>query len=267
MSTYFQGKVIWITGASSGIGEALAYVLARESTKLVLSSRRREELERVAQKTGLASDRLLILPLDVRHYQQMPDLARIVMEHFGSIDILINNAGISQRSSALDTDIEVDRQIMEVNFTGTIALTKSVLPFMIRAQSGQIISVASMAGVVATPKRSSYAAAKSAVISYMDALRAEVHKYHIHVGVILPGYVRTKISINALTGDGSPQGSMDKRTENGLRPEECAVRMVKAIRKRKDQTYIAGGLELLAAYLKRFFPSILRVMIRKVQAS
>lgn len=267
MSTYFKDKVIWITGASSGIGEALTYALAKEQPKLVLSSRKKEDLEKVAQQTGLRSDQLLILPLDLMDYQHLPDLTRKVIDRFGRIDILINNAGISQRSAAIDTDIEVDQRLMTVNYTGTIALTKTVLPYMVDARSGQIISVASVAGVVGTPKRSSYAAAKSALISFMDALRAELHEKNIQVGVILPGYVRTNISINALMGDGTSQGTMDERTNKGLSPEACATKMLQAIRKRKDQVYIAGGLEMLAVFLKRFFPSVLRVMIRKVKAS
>ncbi|PHN06662.1 SDR family oxidoreductase [Flavilitoribacter nigricans] len=267
MSTYFQDKVIWITGASSGIGEALTYELARESPYLVLSSRRAAELERVARQSGLSPDRLFILPLDLTDYEEMPGLVGRVLDRFGRIDILINNGGISQRSSVMDTDVAVARRIMDVNFTGTAALTKAVVPYMIEARSGQIISVASVAGVVATPKRSSYAAAKGALIRFMEALRAELHEYGIHVGVILPGYVRTQISVNALLGDGSPQGSMDSRTEQGISPEACAEKMVHAIRKQEDQTYIAGTLEMLGVYLQRFFPALLRIMVRKVKAS
>jgi short-subunit dehydrogenase len=267
MNNYFQDKVIWLTGASSGIGEALVYALANEQPKLVLSSRKRAELERVAAQSGLPPENIFILPLDLEEYQEMPALTQKVIAKFGRIDILINNAGLSQRSAVVDTDLTVDQQIMNVNFLGTIALTKAVLPFMIEDEQGQIISVASVAGEVATPKRSSYAAAKAAVIRFMDALRAEVHEHDIHIGIINPGYVRTNISINALTGDGTPQATMDSRTDKGLSPEVCAQRMLEAIRKNKDQVYIAGPLEMLAVYMKRFFPSILRVMIRKVRAS
>lgn len=267
MSDYFKDKVIWITGASSGIGEALTYALAKEAPKLVLSSRKQDELQRVAQQTGLSPENVLILPLDLLEFQQMPELTGQVIDHFGRIDILINNAGISQRGFALDTDIEVDRRIMTVNFTGTVALTKAVLPYMLKMGSGQIISVSSVAGIVGTPKRSSYAAAKSALISFMDALRAEMHEKNIQVGVLLPGYVHTNISINALMGDGSPQGTMDERTKNGISPEKCAAKMVEAIRNRKDQVFIAGKLEMFAVYLKRFFPALLRKLIRRVAAS
>lgn len=267
MNPYFQNKVVWLTGASSGIGESLTYALAKTGARLIISSRKQHELERVAALTGLPESDITILPLDLAEYQSMPGLTQKVIENFGRIDILINNAGISQRSGVLETTIEVDRQLMDVNYIGTIALTKAVLPHMIAAGSGQIVSIGSVAGEVATPRRSSYAAAKHALIGFMDSLRAEVYDKNIQVCVINPGYVRTNISINALTGDGSPQGTMDGRTENGISPEDCAARILRAISSGKAQAYVAGALEMLAVIVKRISPALLRVMIRKVRSS
>ncbi|MCB0629594.1 MAG: SDR family oxidoreductase [Saprospiraceae bacterium] len=267
MDTYFKDKVIWLTGASSGIGEALVYALAPFAPRMVLSSRKAAELQRVAKRSGLPETHYLILPLDLADDQKMPDLARQVLDHFGRIDILINNGGISQRGAAIDTDISVDKKIMDVNFTGTVALTKAVLPGMIAARSGQIVTVGSVAGVVSTPKRTSYAAAKAALIAYMDALRAEMHPYGLHIGMINPGYVRTNISINALMGDGSPQGTMDQLTDKGLSPEKAVKKMLRAIRRRKDQVYIAGTREMLGVYIKKISPALLRIIVRKVNAT
>jgi short-subunit dehydrogenase len=267
MDTYFRDKVIWLTGASSGIGEALVYALARYKPKMVLSSRKEEELQRVATQSGLPTSHLLILPLDLADESAMPALTQQVVLHFGHIDILINNAGISQRGTVLETELKVEKRLMDVNFLGTISLTKAVLPHMVQAGTGQVITVASVAGIVSTPKRSSYAAAKAALIAYMDSLRAEMHPHGIHIGVINPGYVRTNISLNALTGDGSPQGKMDTNIDQGLSPERTAMKMIQAIRRRKDQTFIAGTREMLAVHLKKFAPALLRVMIRKVNTT
>lgn len=267
MITYFQDKVVWLTGASSGIGEATAYALAHEGARLVLSARRAAELERVAEACSLPSDKIMVLPFDVTDLEAMPELTRQVIDRFGHIDMLINNAGISQRSHALDTELSVDRQLLEVNYMGVVALTKAVLPDMIARQSGQIITVASMAGIVATPKRSSYAAAKSAIIGFMDALRAEIHQHNIHIGVVCPGYVHTDLSIHALMGDGSPQGTMDRATARGIAPDDFARKMLRAIANKRDQVNIGGAKEKLAVFLYHFFPSLLRKVVRRIPAT
>lgn len=265
MSSYFDEKVIWITGASSGIGEALVKNLAKSSNaKIILSSRKEEQLHSVAGKAGLNKDRYAVIPLDLKDYKEMPSVAAKAMEPFGKIDILINNAGLSQRSLALETDIEVDKQLIDIDYIGTVALTKAVLPYMIRNKGGHIAVVSSLMGIFGAPMRSGYAGAKHALHGFFDALRAEVFSQNIKVTIICPGFIQTDISINAVTGDGSLQGTMDEATKNGMHVAVFAKKMLSAIEKQKKQKAI-GGKEVLAVYLKRFFPDLLAKIVRKAK--
>ncbi|MBE4948776.1 SDR family oxidoreductase [Chryseobacterium culicis] len=265
MSSYFDEKVIWITGASSGIGEALVKNLAKSSNaKIILSSRKEEQLHSVAGKAGLSKDRYAVIPLDLKDYKEMHSVAAKAMEPFGKIDILINNAGLSQRSLALETHIEVDKQLIDIDYIGTVALTKAVLPYMIRNKGGHIAVVSSLMGIFGAPMRSGYAGAKHALHGFFDALRAEVFSQNIKVTIICPGFIQTDISINAVTGDGSLQGTMDEATKNGMPVAVFAKKMLSAIEKQKKQKAI-GGKEVLAVYLKRFFPDLLAKIVRKAK--
>lgn len=257
----FENKVIWITGASSGIGEATAYQFAKEGAKLILSARREDELLRVKKNTALGDNQVFILPLDVEKIEEIPQKAKQAIEHFGKIDVLFNNAGISQRGSVLETDITVYQKIFNLNFFGVIALTKAVLPFMQHQKSGQIAVTSSVSGKLATPMRSGYCASKHALHGFFDALRSEVYQDNIGVTLICPGYIHTNISYNAVAADGSKFGKMDENQANGMSPDECAKRIVEAIYKQKDEVYM-GGKEVLGVYLKRFFPRILSKILR-----
>lgn len=257
----FENKVVWITGASSGIGEATAYQFAKEGAKLILSARREDELLRVKQNTGLPADAVFILPIDVEKIDEIPQKAKQAIEHFGKIDVLFNNAGISQRGSVLETDMAVYQKIMNLNFFGVIALTKAVLPFMQQQKSGNIAVTSSISGKLATPMRSGYCASKHALHGFFDALRSEIYQDNISVTLICPGYIHTNISYNAVAADGSKFGKMDENQANGMSPEECASRIVEAIYKQKEEVYM-GGKEVLGVYLKRFFPRILSKIVR-----
>jgi short-subunit dehydrogenase len=261
-----QNKVVWITGASSGIGEALAYSLARKGAKLVLSARRKDELERVKKSCNRSDDDILILPLDLAHSQDFPEKVKEVFTHFQQVDVLINNGGISQRSLAKDTDLEVDRQIMEIDYFGTVALTKAVLPYMLAKKSGKIVVITSLVGKFGTPLRSAYAAAKHALHGFFDALRAECWQENLKVLMVCPGFVKTQVSVNALTGSGERQNKMDDAQANGMSAEQCAEKIVKAIMQDKEEVYI-GGKEIYGVYLKRFFPLIFSKMIRKAKVT
>lgn len=257
----FAEKSVWVTGASSGIGEALAYALAARGGRLILSARRVERLEAV-QAACTHPDRYLVLPLDLTDTASIEAAVPLALAHTGSIDMLINNGGISQRAQALDTELSIDRRIMEVNYFGTIALTKAVLPSMLQRGAGHIAVVSSLVGKFGTPKRSAYAASKHALHGFFDALRAEIHDAGLRVTLICPGYIRTDISRNALTGDGTLHGTMDAGQQHGMTAARCATKILRALEREKDEIFF-GGKEVMAVYLKRFWPGLLNRLLRK----
>ena len=262
----FQNKVIWITGASSGIGRALAIELSNQDALLIISARSKAALEAVKKSCKNPSN-VWVLPLDLEAHSSFIKITATAIQIFGRIDILVNNGGISQRSLAIETNISVDKRIMEVNYTGTVALTKTILPHFIENKKGQFVVTTSMVGLIGTPLRSSYAASKHALHGFFDSLRAEVYDYNIAVTLICPGFVSTNISMNALTGDGTSQQKMDTATANGISPERFAKLMAKAIYSKKEEAYIAGFKEKLGVYVKRWFPRVFSVMIRKLKVT
>jgi short-subunit dehydrogenase len=259
-----KGKTIWITGASSGIGEALVYVLAKEGANIILSARREDELKKVQQNANLTSQNALILPLDVEQIDSFPEKYALVKQKFGRLDILINNAGISQRAYFKDTDLAVCRKIMDINFFGTIALTKCVLEDFIAQKSGMFVTITSVTGKYGTPLRTIYAASKHALHGFFDALRAEHWKENIKVLLVAPGYVKTNLSYNAVLGDGSKQNKLDEGQKNGLTPENCAKQILRAILSEKREIYPGGFKEVAGVWLKRFFPAIFAKVVRNV---
>jgi short-subunit dehydrogenase len=263
-----ENKVIWITGASSGIGEALAYELSKRKTRLILSARRKDELERVKGNCFPASQpNIRLLPMDLSESSTLQLTTGIAIQFFGQVDILVNNAGISQRSLAKDTVLDVDRRIMEVDYFGTIAITKYLLPHFLKRKSGHFVNVSSVMGLIGTPYRSGYAAAKHALHGFFDSMRAELWKESksIHVTMICPGWVKTNVSLNALMGDGSQLNQIDSTTDSGLEPRKVASKIVAAIRSRKKEVYIGGLKEVSAVYLNRFFPSLFAMIVRKAK--
>jgi len=252
--------VIWITGASSGIGEAAAQKFSKEGYSLILSSRNVKELERVMQGCAFP-DTCRILPLDLASSANFAEQVATAISFFGQIDLLLHNGGISQRSLIKDTYLEVDRKLMEVNYFGTVALTKALLPHFIERKQGQFGVVTSLVGKFGSPYRSSYAGAKHALHGFFDTLRAEHHQDGISVTLICPGFIRTQVSINAVTGDGTPLGEMDQAQDQGMSPEACAEGIFKALVKKKEEVYI-GGKETWAVYLKRFLPGLFSRILR-----
>ena len=262
-----RGKNIWLTGASSGIGEALAYRLNKEGANLIISSRRSEELDRVRGNCEFP-EKVQALTIDLGDTFALSQKAKEAEKMVeGGIEILINNGGISQRDKAINTSIEVDRRLMEVNYFGTIALSKALLPAMIKRKKGHHVVITSAVGIISTPLRSSYAAAKHALHGFYDALRAEVYRDNIKVTMILPGFIKTNISINALVGDGSQQNTMDDAQANGMSADECARQIIQAINKEKEEVYIGGFKEKGAIYIKRFLPGLFSRMIRKMSVT
>ena len=259
-----RNKVIWITGASSGIGEALAYELASRGARLILSARRKEELERVKGNcTAEAQPDIRILPLDLSEAETLKLSTEAAIQLFGHVDILVNNGGISQRSMVAMTQLSVDRRIMEVNFFGAVALTKYLLPHFISRKQGHFVNVTSITGKFGTPYRSAYAASKHALHGFFDAVRAEHFRDNIRVTMICPGFIRTPITLSALTADGTPLKKMDEAQYKGKPADWCAHKIAKAIEAQKEEVYI-GGIEVLMVYMKRFFPWLFSILIRKV---
>ena len=225
----FKDKVIWITGASSGIGEALALGLAKKEARLILSARREEELRRVGKLTGLPELDLMILPFDLSDTGNASGLAAQVMNKFGQIDILINNGGYSQRSEATETPLELDRQLMEVNFFSYVALTKAVLPYMKRRKTGHIVAISSIAGKFGFYLRSSYSAAKHAIHGFFESLRLETESQGIKTLIVCPGKIKTNVSHNAVTASGGRHNAMDPSHEQAMSAEDCARQIISAI--------------------------------------
>ncbi|MGM0546490.1 MAG: SDR family oxidoreductase [Bacteroidota bacterium] len=255
----FQNKVVWITGASSGIGEALTYELHNKGAKLIISSRRQKALQQVKSNCSNPSD-VHIIPLDLSKTDEHALKANEAINRWGRVDYLFNNGGISQRSNAIDTDLEVVRRVMEINFFGTVALTKAVLPAMIERQSGHIVVTSSVMGKFGTRLRSTYAASKHALHGYFDSLRQEVYEKNIKVTLVCPGFIKTNVTKNALKGDGSKHNKMGAGQEAGMPANEFARKLIPKIVREKQEIYI-GGKEVWGVYLKRFFPRLLNKIL------
>ena len=262
--TSFTNQVVWVTGASSGIGEALAVALARAGARLVLSARRADELARVQRRTGLPDTHALLLPLDLLAPETFADAVARVLAHFGRVDMLVHNAGISQRGFARTTDLAVDRRLMEVNFFGTVALTKAVLPTMLAQRGGRLVVVTSVVGLIGSPMRSGYAASKHALHGYFDSLRAELWADNIRVTLACPGYIQTNISVNALNESGQAYQRMDQNQARGMPAEACAAAILRATAAGREEVVIGQGKEVLGPLLKRFFPALLSRILRQM---
>jgi short-subunit dehydrogenase len=258
----FKDKVIWITGASSGIGEALAMEFAKAEARLILSARREDELKRVGALTKLPDLDLMILPFDLNDTNNATALAAQIINKFGRIDILINNGGYSQRSAAIDTSVEIDRKIMEVNYFSHINITKAVLPYMKRQKGGHIVVVSSIAGKFGFYLRSSYSAAKHALHGFFETLRLETESIGIKTLIVCPGKIKTNVSLNAVTATGDAHNKMDESHEEAMSAEECAKQIIAGILNNKEEILI-GGKEILMVKIKRFFPNMFSRIVRK----
>lgn len=260
----FSGQVVWITGASSGIGEALAYAFAKEGARLVLSSRRAEELERVRRACERSHEHIVV-PLDLARSDTFPVAVGEVLARRGHIDVLVNNGGVSQRALAKDASPEVERALMEVNYFGPVALTKAVLPSMLARHAGRVVVVSSVMGYVGTPGRSTYAAGKHALHGYFDSLRAEVWRAGVTVTIACPGYVKTAVSDNALGPRGEKHGQMDRTHVRGMSAEKCARAIVRGVARGRKEIYV--GREAVGIYVKRFAPWLFSRIARRMKFS
>lgn len=247
-----KNKVVWITGASSGIGEALVYKYHKAGAKLIISSRNRDELFRVKTNCKGAIN-IHVLSLDLEQTATLPQKALEALRIFGKIDILINCGGVSQRSLALETTADTEEKIMRINFWGTVTLSKAVIPAMIKNGGGQVVCISSLVGKFGTRFRSAYSASKHALHGYFDSLRSEIYDKNISITMICPGFIKTNVSMNAMTADGKAQNAMDDTIAQGMPAAECAQKIFNAVNDRKEEVYI-GGKEVKGILFKRFFP-------------
>lgn len=268
-----HGKVVVITGASSGLGEALAHEFYKAGCQVVLCARRRAELDRV--RTDLLrmhpttpTNLPLVVPLDLSDVDTLPLQAQRILGITGHVDILVNNGGVSNRGSVVDTKVEVDMHVMMVNYFGTVALTKALLPSMISRHTGHIVAVSSVQGQLALPHRSAYGASKHALQAFMDSLRAEVAADGIKVTVASPGYVRTHLSENALTGEGGRHGELDRNTERGYKAGYVAEKIVQAVASGKSEVIVAQLTASLGLWLRHLCPSACAyIMAKRAQSN
>ena len=258
-----KNTVWWITGASSGIGKDMAIYILNNGGNVVLSSRNEVKLKEVILQCNANENNYLILPLDLENTGNTEEICFTVIKKFSKIDFLINSGGISQRSTVAETSLDVDRRIMETNFFGTVALTKAVLPIMIKQQSGHICAVSSVVGKFGFPLRSAYSASKQALHGFFESLRAENVKNNIKVSLIIPGRINTSISNNALTKDGKVHGVLDDGQANSMSSTKAAKIIINGILKEKKEVLV-GGKELLMVYIRRWFPRLFYYLASRV---
>ncbi len=262
---YFADKVIWITGASSGIGKQTAINLSKiRGTKLILSARRLPELQQTQEICNNNGAQCFVVVLDLEQSETLHEKANEALHIFGRIDILINNGGIGQRSSVLETPIENDRKIMEINYFSSVILTKAVLPSMISNKSGHIVAVSSISGCFGFPLRSAYCASKHAMYGFYEALDIELRSKGIKVTIVAPGRIQTDLSYSALTKDGTPHGKMDDGQKYGMPLETCVLQILQGISKAKHEVLI-GRKELVMVHIYRKIPRLFHYIISKVK--
>jgi dehydrogenase/reductase SDR family protein 7B len=261
--TQLNNKVVWITGASSGIGEALTVQAAAQGARLILSSRRAAELERVKAQCADPA-KVAVLPVDLTDFDAQA-LARQAEALFGPVDILVNNAGWSQRSLTVDTDMTVYRKLLELDFFAPVALTKAVLPGMIARGNGHVVMIGSVVSKFGAPLRSGYAAAKHALAGFTEATRAELWRQGIQFTLACPGFVATQVSVNALDAHGSAHGKMDPNTAKGMSATDCAARIWSAVERNVEETII--GKEAQLVHLKRFLPGLFSYAIKRAKTA
>ena len=264
LKSYFTGKTVWVTGASSGIGEALVYALDREGAHLIISARRKDELERVQSKTS-RPEQVDIILLDLASEASVKEAIRSCFEKHERVDMLFNNGGISQRADALETPTDVERQIMEINFFSNILLSKAVASVMKENGGGHIIVTSSLMGKWGFFLRSSYAASKHALHGYYDCMRMEVEHYGIQITLLTPGFIASEISLHALDSSGKATGAMDNNQATGMSTADCATGILRGVAAGKKEFGI-GGKELLGLKLRRFAPALFEKMLRKRSA-
>ncbi len=260
-----NNKTIWVTGASSGIGMELCRQLAERGARMVLSARSKDTLISLAESLPGGLSRHWVVPLDLANADNLLAAVAGQLAEIGPVHVLINNGGISQRSLFVDTELAVYRQLMEVNYLGTVAMTKALLPGMIAQQQGMIVSISSVAGKVGSKLRTGYSGSKYAVVGFMDCLRAETAQQGIRCLTVCPGSIKTNIAVNALNGSGEAQNKDDESIINGMPVAKCAQDIIKAMLNGRDEIVVGKGISALAPTIKRFFPRFFNRMSARME--
>lgn len=260
----FKGKTIWITGATSGIGKAVAIELSVEDCHLVLSGRNHEELEKTGERCKQNGARVTTVPFDLGNEESIEGAFKTVQEKHLGIDALYHFGGISQRSLVSETPLFVDRKLFEVNFFGTIALTKLVLPEMIKKGGGHIAATSSLVGKFGFPYRSSYSASKHALHGFFESLLAENKSNNIRVTMIIPGFINTNISVNAVNSKGSAHGKLDDNQAKGMPADQCARIILKGLKKDKKEILV-GKKDKVMVHIRRFIPALYYYLASRVK--
>ena len=264
MHQFYEHKVVWITGASSGIGAALVLALSQFKLKLIISARRAAELNKLKEQCSAMPAEIVVLPFDLSNIDSFESVVEQAVQKFGRIDLLFNNGGVSQRSLTKETPLPVDRKIMEVNFFANIQLSKLVLPFMLKQHYGHFIVTSSLSGKFGFYERSAYAASKHALHGFYESLFLENRTQGIRVTMLCPGSIKTSIALAALNKDGLPAAAADARLDNGMDASACAQKIIIAVAKEKKEVLI-GKSELIPAYLKRFLPALFWQLMYKLK--
>ena len=259
-SSHYQDKICWITGASSGIGESLAIALGRLGARLILSSRKKESLEKVRLQC-MNPENVFILACDMESTSTLASVSRHAWKIFDGIDYVFLNAGLAVRDLVINTELEMFQKVMNINYFSAVIISKTLLPMMIERRSGHFVVTNSLSGKYGVPRLAAYSASKHALHGFFESLRAENHAQGIRVTMITPGFVNTGITLHALKGNGEPYARMEDSVGRGISPEKCANQMIDAAAKQKNEAMI-GGAEKFSVWFKRFFPGAMARAIR-----
>lgn len=259
----YKDSIVWITGAASGIGKALAQLYAVKGATVIVSDRDRDNLREVADACDRAGGKGVFAPFDLEKPEEIKKTVDEVLKIYPKIHILISNGGISQRSFAIETPVEIDRKILEINFFGTVILTKELLPSLMAEGGGHISVTSSMTGKFGFPLRTAYCASKHAIQGYFEALRAELYEKNVKVTIVSPGRVYTNISLNSLDKEGKKRGVLDPGQAKGISAEKCARKIERAIRKKRKELWV-GGFELIMIYIRKYLPPLFHILARKI---
>ena len=262
----YRGKTVWITGASSGIGAELARLFAEEGARVLISSHEAEELEGVRKELEPISQEVHAIVFNLGNPEEVKATAEKVLKEYGTVDVLMNNGGISTRAEAIETSLELDRRVMEIDYFSGVILTKALLPAMIEQGYGHIGVTSSISGKFGWPQRSAYAAAKHALFGFYKSLWAENNKKGIRVTLFSPGRVRTNISLHALLKDGKEHGKMDPGQEKGIPPALCARKMIRAMKRNRKDVLIGRG-ELIMVWIHKHCKPLYHRLVNQVSAN